>query len=158
MADRIVVMNQGVIVQVGTPTEIYREPAAPFVADFVGTMNFVPAIVLGPQRVRLGDVELECAHGLDGLEKGTAVTVCVRPEDLAVRHAGGDTQNAASAHVNDLEFLGAFYRATLAVDGMDEQAVTADFAPNVVQEFGVREGAKLTIVFPGNRMCVFVNL
>src|SRR5215813_4581711 len=42
MADRIVVMNQGSIEQVGTPLEIYREPASPFVADFIGVMNFVP--------------------------------------------------------------------------------------------------------------------
>jgi iron(III) transport system ATP-binding protein len=157
MADRIVVMDQGVISQVGTPTEIYREPAAPFVADFVGTMNFLPGVVLGPQRVRLDHVEFDCTHGLDGLDQGAAVTVCIRPEDLAVRHAGGDAKNAASAHVNDLEFLGAFYRATLAIDGMDEQAVTADFAPNVVQEFGIREGVELTIAFPDNRMGVFVN-
>jgi iron(III) transport system ATP-binding protein len=157
MADRIVVMDQGVIVQVGTPIEIYREPATSFVADFVGTMNFMPAVVLGPQRVRLGNVEFDCTHGLDGLEKGTAVTVCVRPEDFAVRHAGGDVQNASNAHVNELEFLGAFYRVTLAVEGMDDRAVTADFPPNVVQEFGIREGAKLTIAFPDDRMCVFAD-
>ncbi|MEE8622600.1 MAG: putative 2-aminoethylphosphonate ABC transporter ATP-binding protein, partial [Alphaproteobacteria bacterium] len=54
MADRIVVMEQGAIVQVGTPTEIYRDPATRFVADFVGTMNFLPGVVLGPRRVRLG--------------------------------------------------------------------------------------------------------
>ena len=41
MADRIVVMNHGVIEQVGTPLEIYRDPASPFVADFIGVMNFV---------------------------------------------------------------------------------------------------------------------
>ena len=45
MADRIVVMNHGVIEQVGTPLEIYREPASPFVADFVGKVNVLPARV-----------------------------------------------------------------------------------------------------------------
>jgi iron(III) transport system ATP-binding protein len=42
MADRIVVMNLGTIEQVGIPEEIYRRPASPFVADFVGAMNFLP--------------------------------------------------------------------------------------------------------------------
>ena len=52
MADRIVVMNHGVIEQVGTPLEIYRDPATSFVADFIGTMNFMPGTVIGPDRVR----------------------------------------------------------------------------------------------------------
>ena len=43
IADRIVVMNHGVIEQVGTPVEVYRRPASAFVADFIGVMNFVPA-------------------------------------------------------------------------------------------------------------------
>ncbi|MFQ5757079.1 MAG: putative 2-aminoethylphosphonate ABC transporter ATP-binding protein [Acidiferrobacterales bacterium] len=155
MADRIVVMDQGVIVQVGTAIEIYREPATSFVADFVGTMNFMPAVVLGPQRVRLGGVELSCAERMDGLDKGMAVTVCVRPEDLAVCDAGHEAHNVAPARVDDIEFLGAFYRATLIVDGLDERPVTADFPPNVVRDRDIREGADLTLVFPDDRICVF---
>src|SRR4051794_972716 len=60
MADRIVVMNQGVIEQVGTPSDIYRKPASAFVADFVGTMTFLDAEVAGPDRLRFGAVELAC--------------------------------------------------------------------------------------------------
>ncbi|MFQ5775124.1 MAG: putative 2-aminoethylphosphonate ABC transporter ATP-binding protein [Kiloniellaceae bacterium] len=155
MADRIVVMDDGVIVQVGAPIEIYRVPATPFVADFVGTMNFLPGVVLGPRRVRLGQVEFDCGEGLDGIDRGTAVTVCVRPEDLAVRALGRDAPNAVLAHVEGLEFLGAFYRATLAIDGMGEQLVTADFSPNLAGELAIRQGADVTVVFPGDRMRVF---
>ena len=50
MADRIVVMNHGVIEQVGTPAEIYRKPATAFVADFVGAMNSLDAVVIRPGR------------------------------------------------------------------------------------------------------------
>ena len=60
MADRIVVMNQGVIEQVGTPSEIYRKPTTAFVADFVGTMTFLDAEVTGPDRLRVGGIELAC--------------------------------------------------------------------------------------------------
>jgi iron(III) transport system ATP-binding protein len=157
MADRIVVMNHGAIVQVGTPLEIYRAPATPFVADFVGTMNFLPGVAVGPRRVRLGGIELECAGDLDGLEKGSAVTLCVRPEDLTVQGEGRDNPNAMPARVDDLEFLGAFYRATLAVEGMGEERLTADFAPNLVQSLDIREGAKLTVVFPNDRIRVFAK-
>ena len=155
MADRIVVMDQGAIVQVGTAIEIYREPATSFVADFVGTMNFMPAVVLGPQRVRLGGIELGCAERMDGLDKGMAVTVCIRPEDLAVCDAGHEARNAASARVDDIEFLGAFYRVTLIVDGLGERPVTADFPPNIVRDWDIRKGADLTLVFPDDRICVF---
>ena len=155
MADRIVVMDQGEIVQVGTAIEIYREPATSFVADFVGTMNFMPAVVLGPQRVRLGDIELSCAEHMHGLDKGMAVTVCIRPEDLTVCDAGHEAHNAASARVDDIEFLGAFYRVTLIVDGLSERPVIADFPPNIVRDRDIREGADLTLVFPDDRICVF---
>ena len=61
MADRIVVMNRGAIEQIGTPIEIYRQPASPFVADFIGLMNFIPGTVTAPDRVRCGELELACA-------------------------------------------------------------------------------------------------
>ena len=157
MADRIVVMDQGTIDQVATPVEIYRNPASRFVADFVGTMNFFPGVVLGPQEVRLGRVELHSANALDGLGEGTAITVCVRPEDLTVLAAGSDARNAVSAHVDEIEFLGAFYRATLAVDGMDDLPVTADLSSILVRSLGIDEGADLTVVFPDDSMHVFAK-
>ncbi len=157
MADRIVVMDQGGIVQVGTPLEIYRAPATRFVADFVGTMNFLPGTVLGPGRVRLADIELACADDLDGLAQGSAVTLCVRPEDLTVRVEADGRPNATAAHVDDLEFVGAFYRATLAIAGLDEQRLTADIAPNLVQSLDIRAGGDLTVIFPDDRIRVFVD-
>ncbi len=157
MADRIVVMDHGIIVQVGTPIEIYRAPATPFVADFVGTMNFLSAVVLGPRRVRLGEIELECAVDLDGLAQGSAVTLCVRPEDLTVQGDGRDVSNAARAQVDDLEFLGAFYRVTLAVEGMGDRRLTADFTPGLVSGLNIRAGTGLTVVFPGDRIQVFAT-
>jgi iron(III) transport system ATP-binding protein len=57
MADRIVVMNHGCIEQVGTPTEIYREPASAFVADFVGQVNVLDGTVTG-QELQLGDLRI----------------------------------------------------------------------------------------------------
>src|SRR3954464_3867989 len=63
VADRIVVMNHGVIEQVGTPVDIYREPASPFVADFVGKVNRLTAVAEGDHWFRCGEKRLQCAPG-----------------------------------------------------------------------------------------------
>src|SRR5205814_7169853 len=72
MADRIVVMNAGAIEQVGTPQEIYRKPTTAFVADFVGSMNFLAGTLEAPDRVRIGSLSLACPPQ-EGLVVGTAV-------------------------------------------------------------------------------------
>src|SRR6218665_3505683 len=81
MADRIVVMDQGAIEQIGTPQEIYEYPASTFVAGFVGKANVIEAVALG------GHV-FECGHGLrlvssagGDYRAGSAVRLYVRPED-----------------------------------------------------------------------------
>ena len=157
MADRIVVMDHGKIGQVGTPVEIYRDPATPFVADFVGTMNFLPGRVLSPQRLLLGNIELECSNDIDNLERDMPVTLCVRPEDLVLRPTSHESPNSAEVEVEALEFLGAFYRATLAVAGVSNHSVIADFPPNLVGELDIREGGRLVVVFPNDRIRVFTD-
>jgi iron(III) transport system ATP-binding protein len=157
MADRVVVMDHGKIEQVGTPIEIYGDPASRFVANFVGTMNFLPAVVIGPGRVRLGGVDLDCANGLDGLGAGAEVTICIRPEDLAVRELGAHRANGVTARVDDLEFLGAFYRATLSVEVLGNQRLTADFSPNLVRELDIRGGRDLAVELPVDRLHVFTS-
>src|SRR5262245_48127392 len=104
IADRIVVMNQGVIEQVGTPVEVYRRPASAFVADFIGVMNFLPAVVLRPGVARFGGLELVC--DLDGFAAGTELTLAIRPEDIRVQDVTGSEENALTAHVKAMEFLG----------------------------------------------------
>ena len=101
MADRIVVMNQGVIEQVGTPTEVYRRPATAFVADFVGTTNFLPAVVVGPGQVRFGNIDLSCELDVRP-GAGHDVTVAIRPEDVVVRNVvAGDPNSFARARRRD---------------------------------------------------------
>ncbi len=58
MADRIVVMNQGRIEQVGTPREVYETPATPFAADFIGKVNVLPGVAEAAGRVRVGGIAL----------------------------------------------------------------------------------------------------
>ncbi len=154
MADRIVVMDQGTIVQVGTPLDIYRRPTSPFVADFVGTMNFLAGSYAGDNKVRIGGVELSTAE-CDGFDDGARVTICIRPEDVTVRQIDAGTANAIETIVADLEFLGSFYRAGLALKDDPKTLIVADFSINLVRDVGVEVGRPLTVAFPEDRIRVF---
>ncbi len=83
MSDRIVVMNRGVIQQVGSPTEIYRKPANQFVADFVGKVNFLPGSVTENRIELLGTGQ---SIPYDGVCRGRVI-VAVRPENIRLRKA-----------------------------------------------------------------------
>lgn len=111
MADRIVVMNRGRIEQIGTPVEVYREPANLFVADFIGSMNFLAGTIVGHGRVRIGGVDIACGCG--DLPDGAKVTVAVRPEDIVVEGVARAGDNALDARLINTEFLGSHYRADL---------------------------------------------
>jgi ABC-type Fe3+/spermidine/putrescine transport system ATPase subunit len=87
MADRIALMNQGQIAQLGSPRALYEEPANRFVADFIGLMNLIEGRVApgGLAVEGLGRV-LPASHG--GLPVGTPATLAIRPERVRVRPAG----------------------------------------------------------------------
>jgi ABC-type Fe3+/spermidine/putrescine transport system ATPase subunit len=154
MADRIVVMNQGAIDQVGTPQEIYRHPTTAFVADFVGSMNFLPGTFLAPDKVKVGGLTFDCP-AQDGLAPAQKVNLCIRPEDVRVRDLPAGIANRVPIEVADLDFVGAFCRALLKVRGAPEVTMTADFSSNLIRDLGVRLGSHLDVALPPDRLRVF---
>src|SRR5829696_1503655 len=156
MADRIVVMNQGVIEQVGTPSDIYRKPATAFVADFVGTMTFLDAEVSGPDRLRFGSIELAC-QSINGFAHGAAVRIGLRPEEVRVRNIDASTPNQIATRVSLLDFLGSFCRAKLEPEAAPGVAILADFSANLMRDLAVAEGQKLTIALPPESLRVFAK-
>lgn len=154
MADRIVVMNQGVIEQVGTPAEIYREPASPFVADFVGTMTFLDAVVASEARLRVGGLELDCP-GARRFSNGSKVRVGLRPEEVRVRNLEAGTPNAIMARVAALDFLGPFCRAELEPLEAPGVTILADFSVNLMRDLAVAEGQEYRIALPPDVLRAF---
>jgi iron(III) transport system ATP-binding protein len=154
MADRIVVMNQGAIEQVGTPQEIYRHPATAFVADFVGSMNFLAGTLLAPDKLKVAGLTFDCPLQ-DGLAPGGKVALCIRPEDVRVRDLPADVANRVAVEVTELDFVGAFCRATLKVQGTADVTMTADFSSNLIRDLGVELGRKLDVALPSDRLRVF---
>ena len=82
MSDKIVVMKGGEIQQVGTPEEIYNEPANKYVANFIGESNILPGIMLEDYKVRFDDITFDCVDF--GFKKNEAVDVVIRPEDIDI--------------------------------------------------------------------------
>jgi spermidine/putrescine transport system ATP-binding protein len=119
MSDRVAVMDRGLLEQIGQPEEVYRRPATPFVADFVGLANRLPGRLRGSAadryEVEIDGVGRRLASGPPGLAGGEQVTVVIRPEDLHLEPAaatpGSATAAAAGgavlAAVVDVAFLGA---------------------------------------------------
>jgi len=155
MADRIVVMNDGVIDQVGSPFDIYRRPSSPFVADFVGTMNFLSATIAGNDRVKIGETEIRLSESLDDASNDSALTISIRPEDVITRDIEPGTDNIIETEVDDLEFLGSFYRAILKVKGNDGSELMADFSINLVRDMSVEEGMAMSVCLPADRLRVY---
>lgn len=89
IADTIVVMADGAVQQIGTPTEIYRNPANRFVAGFIGQSNLLDVTVAGRTHVRLGDIPLAVGAVPDSVPDGAAATLSIRPEEIRVRRAAG---------------------------------------------------------------------
>jgi putative spermidine/putrescine transport system ATP-binding protein len=116
ISDRIAVMYEGRIEQVGTPFEIYNFPQTAFVASFVGTLNTVDAEVIDPARkvVRIDGVQLEAVEGLDGRQKGDKVKVAIRPERLNFVSVEKKA-NILDCAIENITFLGSVVRIQVSI-------------------------------------------
>ena len=107
MSDRIVVMSEGRIQQLGTPEDIYNEPKNAFVADFIGESNIFNGIMTGKLRARFCGGEFEC---VDDIEEGTHITAVVRPEDVEITPPEEGTIRGI---VSSVIFKGMHYEITI---------------------------------------------
>ncbi len=146
MADRIVVMNQGRIEQVGTPRVIYEKPATPFAADFVGKINVLSAVVEADGTCRIGGASLAIARG--DLPSGTAVKLYLRPEDIALSRNGAGTANTLAATVAKIEFLGAFCMVGVHLDAPGALPLVVNLPRQVVADAKLAPGAAVSISLP----------
>ena len=127
LSDRIIVLDGGRIMQIGTPQEIYRDPATPFIADFIGGSNFlagtVQALVDGQAHVSLPDGQLLSVAASPALTQGQRVTVSIRPQSVhLVSGAAADAVTPAGHNPNVLrgrivqrEFLGPCYQYSVSI-------------------------------------------
>lgn len=104
MSDKIVVMKNGEIQQVGTPQEIYNEPANRFVANFIGESNIIPGVMPEDYKVRFDDITFDCVDF--GFKENEPVDVVIRPEDIDIVEVAA---GKLSGEVRSVLFKGVHY-------------------------------------------------
>ncbi|WP_028552308.1 putative 2-aminoethylphosphonate ABC transporter ATP-binding protein [Paenibacillus sp. UNC451MF] len=137
MADRIVVMKNAEVMQIGSPQEVYDRPNSPFVADFIGAINFI-----------------EDAPGSHQL--GIQQPLAVRPEHIGIAPAG--SSGGVQAVVKHIEFRGAFYRITLqTVMNPDHpsQTVTVDVSAHLTHQLKLAKHSAVTLELPKEKFITF---
>jgi putative spermidine/putrescine transport system ATP-binding protein len=156
MSDRIVVMSEGRIEQLGTPFEIYNRPRTRFVASFVGTLNILRGKILDATKgaIRVDEQDIRLAGAIPDAKPGDMRAVALRPEAVSLAEPGPD-RNAMRGTIEEVSFLGAIVRIrvrfkenVISLDTFNSsttappergQQATVSFAPTDVQ---VLEGAE----------------
>jgi putative spermidine/putrescine transport system ATP-binding protein len=116
ISDRIVVMYDGNVEQVGTPFEIYNFPKTTFVANFVGSLNTAVAEVtdLTKGLLNVDGVQFSSAAKMDGLQKGDKVRIAIRPERFSFA-SEGKKANVVNCQIENITFLGSVVRVHILI-------------------------------------------
>jgi spermidine/putrescine transport system ATP-binding protein len=133
MSDKIVVMNHGEILQIGTPVDIYNEPANKFVANFIGESNIIPGVMLDDYRVQFDDQTYLCVD--KGFARNEAVDVVIRPEDIDIMPKG---EGVLSGVVESIVFKGVHYEIDVRTKHRNYTIHTTDYA---------KEGSEVDLKF-----------
>jgi ABC-type Fe3+/spermidine/putrescine transport system ATPase subunit len=158
LSDRVAVMRDGRVEQVGTPLELYEEPGTPFVRDFIGQTTTFTAQIESTDgdaiKVTIGEGGgslVSRRSRLDGAGAAEAVLACVRPERITVRPASGASkENEVRATVKALLYHGERYECWLTLGGQEIMI----FAP---REPWLREGEAVYLHVPGEALTLWPN-
>ena len=131
MSDTVVVMANGKIQQIGTPTDIYNEPENAFVADFIGESNIIDGVMLDDYKVKFSGQIFECLD--KGFEKNEAVDVVIRPEDVDIVPT---EKGMLRGVVDSVTFKGVHYEIIVTINNFKWMIQSTDYvAPS--QEIGL---------------------
>jgi spermidine/putrescine transport system ATP-binding protein len=148
MSDRLAVMSDGRIEQVGTPKEVYEEPATEFAADFLGAANLMDARVTGESgegtcRLRLGDAELVATRG--DVEARGEVKIVIRPERVRIEAFDASGQNRIPAMIDRAVYVGPLTQLIVRLPGGQ---LLHSMIPNDGTRAGWEQGTPVSAFLP----------
>ncbi|MCG2774390.1 MAG: ATP-binding cassette domain-containing protein [Desulfobacterales bacterium] len=157
LADRVVIMRDGQIRQVGSPWEIYKEPKTSFIAEFVGTSNFISG-TKKDGKVKFGQLEFSVSN-LDDVE-GENVHLAVRPENVELVDVTISSEQCVSSNVFEvvaevITFLGAVVRIAFFLEG---ETTIIDISEKDFEKMGLKRGGKIKVYFPPDAFHVYTEL
>ena len=149
MSDRIAIMNKGNISQIGTPDDIYEKPQNTFVADFIGTSNFINLKLInsssGKSKVSFSDIEFEIDDDFNDNFK------CIlRPEHLFINPTNKSELVSVNARIKIISYQGSLIKYIVEVN---EQTLTAEFS-NSMNLNRLKEGDNVTVGFNPNSLVI----
>jgi putative 2-aminoethylphosphonate ABC transporter ATP-binding protein len=157
MSDRVVIMRNGEIRQIGTPWEIYKEPKTSFIAEFVGTSNFITAKKKN-RKVQFGQLEMVVSN-LDDIDSET-VYLAIRPENIELLDENISAENYLSSNIVEVEaeiinFLGAIVRVTFTLEA---EEMIVDISEKEFEKIKLRRKDKVKLYFPPDAFHVYSEL
>ncbi|MBF0379009.1 MAG: putative 2-aminoethylphosphonate ABC transporter ATP-binding protein [Desulfamplus sp.] len=160
MADRILVMDQGKLVQEGTPHEIYEHPATPFVASFIGSMNFIGNAVKQDQGVyKVGEHILHVSgeNGSAQIKEQSGAILAIRPENVMILPNEEGRANVIKAQVEAIEYRGAMFRVglKLPLGGDTKVLIESDMPSEKISRLNISENMVIPVHFPTDRLRVY---
>jgi len=141
MADRIILMNKGVIEQEGSPQDIYSKPTTAFSANFIGTTNLFKAKKISSNSIEIHGSILEC----DDDFKDDVSTVTIRPEDIKISDSENNI-NILNGIVKELEFLGSNIRGHIEVNFKSQKdIIICNFSSEYIQNHNIQKDTSVNI-------------
>ena len=141
MADRIILMNKGVIEQEGSPQDIYSKPTTAFSANFIGTTNLFKAKKISSNSIEIHGSILECNDDI----KDDVSTVTIRPEDIKISDSENN-KNILNGIVKELEFLGSNIRGHIEVSfNSQKDIVICNFSSEYIQNHNIQKDTSVNI-------------
>ncbi len=160
ISDRLAIMEKGQVRQVGTPDEIYSNPANQFVAGFIGTMNFFDGTVTdtinNSVSIRIGKTTKKFTLSTK-LKHDDRIAIAVRPENLTLetKEKGNNSEHCFMGKVIIIQFLGKYVRYQVLITNENtEKMVQIDESKRIK---GIKEGSNVTINFTEKNALLFFN-